>query len=57
MTAGVYDLMWFDTVDGSVARESGVAVLQGDVTWRKSASVGGEIALYIRRSVSQKRRP
>jgi len=50
MTAGIYDLMWFDTVDGKVVSQSGVSVSQEDATWPKPASMGDEIALYIHRS-------
>jgi len=49
MTAGRYDLMWFDAADGNTVRESDVSVGPGDVTWLKPASMGGEIALYVRR--------
>jgi hypothetical protein len=50
MTAGVYDLMWFDTLDGNVAKQSNISVSQGDATWPKPASMGSEIVLYIHRS-------
>jgi hypothetical protein len=49
MTAGTYDLTWFDTVDGRTTAQSGVAVSPGDVTWSKPDALGLEIALYVRR--------
>ncbi len=52
MTAGTYDLMWFDTRDGDVVRQSDVPVSWGDVTWSKPASMSGEVALYIKRQDS-----
>ncbi len=52
MTAGTYDLMWFDTRDGDVVRQSDVSVPWGDVTWSKPASMSSEVALYIKRQDS-----
>jgi len=52
MTAGTYDLTWFDATDGNTVTQSGVSVRSGDVTWPKPASRGSEIALYICRSAS-----
>lgn len=49
MTAGTYDLKWFDTVDGDEVTQTGVSVSAGDVTWDKPDSVDSEIALYVRR--------
>jgi len=49
MSAGTYDMRWFDTVDGNMVTQSGVAVSSGDVTWLKPDSIGNEIALYIKR--------
>ncbi len=49
MTAGTYDLMWFDTVDGDTVKQTGVSVSSGNVTWGKPGSVGNEVALYIKR--------
>ena len=49
MTAGKYNLMWFDPVDGDVVTQSGVSVSSGDVTWAKPDSIGSEVALYIKR--------
>lgn len=50
MTAGTYDLMWFDAIDGDAAVQAGLLVGSGDVTWAKPDSVGSEVALYIVRS-------
>ncbi|MHC4173753.1 MAG: hypothetical protein ACYST5_12535 [Planctomycetota bacterium] len=49
MVAGTYDLMWFDTLDGDVVKQSNVSVSWGDVTWSKPASMSSEVALYIKR--------
>jgi hypothetical protein len=49
MTAGTYDLKWFDTVDGDMVTQTGVSVSTGEVTWAKPDSIGNEIALYIKR--------
>jgi hypothetical protein len=49
ITAGRYDLMWFDTVDGDIVAQMGVSVRSGDVTWPKPDAMGDEIALYIKR--------
>ena len=52
MIAGTYDLMWFDTLDGDVVRQSDVSVSWGDVTWSKPAAMSSEVALYIKRQGS-----
>jgi hypothetical protein len=52
MVAGTYDLMWFDTLDGDVVKQSDVSVPWGDVTWSKPASMSSEVALYIKRQDS-----
>ena len=49
MTAGTYDLKWFDTVDGDMVTQTDVAVSSGDVTWIRPDSIGNEAALYIKR--------
>ena len=49
MTAGTYELKWFDTVDADTVVQTGVSVSSGDVTWTKPDSMSREIALYIRR--------
>jgi hypothetical protein len=47
--AGTYDLLWFDTVDGDQVRQTGVAVTDARTAWEKPATMGAEVALYIRR--------
>ena len=47
MTAGTYDLKWFDTVDGDTVIQKDISVTDGDVTWSKPDSMSNEIALYI----------
>jgi hypothetical protein len=49
MTAGKYDLMWFDPVDGDTVTQKGVAAASGNVTWAKPDSMGNEAVLYIKR--------
>jgi hypothetical protein len=49
MTAGTYDLKWFDTVDGDTVMQTGVSVSAGDVIWNKPDSIGREVALYVKR--------
>jgi len=49
MTAGAYDLKWFDTVDGDMVTQTGVSVSSGEATWTKPSSMGSEVALYIKR--------
>ena len=47
MTAGKYDLMWFDPVDGDTVTQKDVSVSSGDATWTKPDTIGNEVALYI----------
>ena len=49
MTAGTYDLKWFDTADGDMVTQNGVAVSSGDVTCNRPDSIGNEAAFYIKR--------
>ena len=49
MTAGTYDLKWFDTVDGNVVTQTDISVSPGDVTWSEPEGIGKEVALYIKR--------
>jgi hypothetical protein len=52
MTAGTYDLTWFDTVDGKTVTQTGVSVPSGDATWGRPDSISSEVALYIKRQGS-----
>jgi hypothetical protein len=54
MAEGVYDLLWFDTVNGRMLTQTNIPIATGDVAWSKPESLGSEIALYIRRSVEGK---
>jgi hypothetical protein len=54
MITGVYDLRWFDTLDGNAVRQSNVSVSPGDATWLKPISTGTEIELYIHRSAHRR---
>jgi hypothetical protein len=49
LVAGTYDLMWFDTLDGDVVRQSDVSVPWGNGAWKKPASMSDEIVLYVKR--------
>ncbi|MEX1241645.1 MAG: hypothetical protein WEB30_18120, partial [Cyclobacteriaceae bacterium] len=50
MTSGWYDLLWLDTETGETVVQRGRNLLNsGDVTWKKPASIGNEIALYIKK--------
>ena len=50
MTAGKYNFMWFDTIDGDTVTQTDVSVSSDNVTWSKPDSMGSEVALYIKRS-------
>ncbi|MBL7185758.1 MAG: hypothetical protein ISS70_05480 [Phycisphaerae bacterium] len=52
MTAGRYNLKWFDPVDGDTVTQAGVSVSSGNVTWSKPDSMGSEVALYVKRQGS-----
>ena len=47
MTAGSYELTWFDTVSGDQVIQTGIPVPSGDVIWSKPESMSNEIALYV----------
>jgi hypothetical protein len=49
MTAGTYDLKWFDTTDGDTVIQTSVSVPSGNAKWTKPDSMSREIALYIKR--------
>jgi len=49
LTAGTYDLLWFDTTNGRTVKQPSVSAVAGDATWPKPESLGTEIALYVRR--------
>jgi hypothetical protein len=49
-TSGTYDLLWFDTADGDTVKQTDASISSGDATWTKPASIGNEVALYIRRN-------
>ena len=48
MSAGTYDLKWFDTTNGEMVTQSGVVLPSGDVNLLKPESMSNEIALYIK---------
>jgi hypothetical protein len=43
---GIYDLTWFDTVDGGTIREDAVVVDNSSASWAKPPSMSDEVALY-----------
>jgi len=49
MTAGTYDLTWFDPVTGATVAQRAVAVPAGEAIWPKPAGIGDEVALRVRR--------
>lgn len=49
LTAGTYDLLWFDTTNGRTVKQAGVPIAAGGASWTKPESLGREIALYVRR--------
>jgi hypothetical protein len=49
LSAGTYDLRWFDPVSGATVEHAGLALEAGDHAWDKPDSFGGEAALYLRR--------
>lgn len=50
LTAGVYDLLWYDTVTGEKVVQKGVKAGAGEALWPKPSAFGAEIALYVRRA-------
>ena len=49
MTAGKYDFNWYDIKSGNMIIQKKVSVSAGDHSWTKPASIGRELAVYIRR--------
>lgn len=49
LTAGNYDLVWFDTTSDRTVKQAGVQTAAGACTWSKPEALGTEIALYVRR--------
>ena len=49
MTAGAYDLRWYDIVRDKYVRQSKVTVKSSSQSWAKPAGFGNEVALYIQR--------
>lgn len=56
MTAGRYDLRWFDPATGAGVERRGVEVAAGDRAWRKPAHFGDEVALHVRAAKPERRR-
>jgi hypothetical protein len=49
LSAGTYDLRWFDPVGGATVEQPGLALEAGDHAWDKPDGFGAEAALYLRR--------
>jgi CubicO group peptidase (beta-lactamase class C family) len=49
LTAGTYQLRWFDCATGKEAIQENVQVADGQHTWPKPNDIGNELAVYIRR--------
>jgi hypothetical protein len=47
---GRYDFLWFDPVSGVQVQQRAVAVSSGDASWSKPASLGNEVAVYLKRT-------
>ncbi len=47
LPAGVYDLLWFDPVDGSQEKRTGVELEGGVEFFSRPATLGAEAALYL----------
>jgi hypothetical protein len=52
LSAGRYDLLWYDTATGEKVETPDVLVESGTVTWSKPTSIGNEVALYVKRRSS-----
>lgn len=50
LTAGQYDLKWFDPIDGSTVNQTNVSIGGGNQSRSKPGSIGSEVALYLARS-------
>jgi hypothetical protein len=49
MTAGTYELHWFDCATGKQVTQTKVNVGAGDQTWSKPRGIGNELAVYVKR--------
>lgn len=54
MTAGTYNLLWLDTIDGRTVSQTEVAVASGEAKWTRPDSFSSEIALYVKRAASER---
>ena len=52
MTAGNYDLVWYDCVSGNTIRKTGMAISSGNRFWESPPGFGKETVLYITRESS-----
>jgi len=50
--AGSYELSWFDCATGRWVIQPHVTVKGGSGAWAKPSGLGDEVALYVRRKVS-----
>ena len=49
MAAGTYEFRWLDCATGEMVIQPHVEVRKGDQSWPKPRSIGGELAVHIRR--------
>jgi hypothetical protein len=52
LPAGPYDLLWFDTENGTQVEQKAVQVTSATPGWTKPDHLGSELALYVRRSAA-----
>lgn len=50
LPGGTYTFEWFDCVTGKTVIQKNVKLTAGDHTWKRPEGLGGEVALYLRRS-------
>ena len=50
MTAGTYDFLWYDVMDGTSVEQKGVSVGSGNQLWKKPSGIGNELAVFIKRN-------
>ena len=52
LPTGIYDLLWFDPQTGVQVSQKGVKAKGGESTWSKPATMGNEVALYVKRAAA-----
>ena len=49
LTAGDYDLLWFDTASGEMVKQAKSVSQWEDTSWNKPEGLGDEIAVFVKR--------